>query len=129
MAQEWLKPPYYIRPNPMERVDCGPFFGSQPTAEARMQDNTYQILSWVPAFVFGSPDNTPAKLEKEILNFATVELVQTPFAKLTAADFQASARAKFHYDLIISTLEKIPVSNWIWDQSGSVYDYWVAKTK
>lgn len=111
----------------MDRVDCGPFFGSQPTAEARMQDNTYQILSYIPGFIFGPSENTPAKLEKEISNFATIELMQTPFAKITAADFDPVARAKFHYDLIIDTLKRIPVSNWLWSETGSVYDYWVNK--
>lgn len=125
---QWLTPPYYILPT-KEFVDCGVFFGKQPTAQARMEDLTNQILGWPPGFMFGaagSGADTPEKLLAEITSFAQ-DLTNAPFAKLTAAGFDPNGSAQACYDLVIATLKRIQASHWDWTETRSVYEVWIAK--
>lgn len=122
----WLPPPYYTPDTPI-RVDCGPFFGSQPTAETMMQELTHELLGWPQGFMFGAAGagaDSPGRLQTEMVNYAT-SLTQSPSARLTAAGFDPTARGLHYFNVVQETLKQIPASSFDWRETGSVYDVWV----
>ncbi len=126
----WLTPPYYT-PDPAVRVPCGPFFGSQPTAESQMQEDVRELLSWPQGFMTkagGSGADSPEQLTDEVINLAK-SLTEAPFAKLTASDFDPLVRGAYYANLVIETLKQIPAAPYNWQETGSVYDVWMSGHK
>lgn len=123
----WLTPPYYTLPEHQARVNCGPFFGSQPTAETMMQELVAQLLSYPAGFMWGAAGtgaDSPEQLTDDIINYAKT-LTDTPVAKFTAADFDPMVRGAFYANLVIETLKQIPAAPFNWQETGSVYDVWM----
>ncbi len=128
---EWLKSPYYVRPDPVfvNVGQTGNYPPSrQPMAETMMQDLTAQFLGWPAGFVFGaagSGNRTPKQLLDDILAYA-VALTQSQYSAVTCADFDPTSRAVFYAGLIFDTLKGIPAGSWLPNDARSVYDVWTA---
>lgn len=125
--------PFYV-PDPPQRVECGSFYGSQPTAESMMQEAVRQVFTYPQGFLWGSAGSgseTPDSMKKHFIAYAQ-SLTQSPIASKTAVSFDGTpfdpTNSGTHYaNVVIDILKDIDVSIFNWMETGSLYDAWMRR--
>lgn len=123
-----LKSPYFV-PDIVKRVECGSFYGSQPTAESMMQEMVRQIFTWPQGFLYGgagSGSETPDSLKKHFIDYAQT-LADSPIADKTAVRFDPVTSGTHYANVVIDILKDIDVSTLSWMETGSLYDAWMRR--
>lgn len=132
--QAWIPAPYYTAP-PQQRVECGPFYGSHPTAETMMQAWLSGMVSWPNGFVWngqGSGDQTPRSLLDQAIDMAIGLTQQAPdVVKSTCVGFDPVASAVYYTNQLFDILKRIPatMANGMANPNDSIFDVWVAGKK
>lgn len=137
-----ISPPYYVKPAPLW-VDCGKFYGFQPTALSMLQQSVASMLGHVDGFIGPNPTSkSPEDLIQSFVDYAKL-LASYPYAMFTApsADlntqgmvevydtskivnifvgaFNPVTEGKFYASLVINTLKDIPFP------AATIFDGWV----
>lgn len=115
----WIASPYYTKP-PDERVDCGPIYKTQVTADSAMQEIVRQMVNTPVTILRGGIGKDEIEMKAILTTYAQL-LADRPFAGFTAIGFDPAGAGAYYTKVIVDILKQIQYGV----DGVSYYNMWV----